>query len=345
MIAYYRSKGYEAQYGKEIEIDIKDLQEKSNALVNCNCDYCNKIMQIPYKKYTSVMSSKVPKIACIDCIDSKREDCVMATYGVKNVFELEETKNKIIQYYLDNFGVQYYTQTEEYKEKAISTNLQKYGTKNPSQNEDIKKAIINTCWQKYGFKSPKQSNIVKEKCRNNLLSKYGVPYAIEIPGVREKMALTLYKNQTVATSRQQKYIHSLFGGELNGVVSYYNCDIVLREEKVVWEIDFSGHDLLVKLGKLSREEFKQKEIVRNNQIKREGYRIVRIISRKDYLPSDEILLQMLQYARDFFEQNPKRTWLSFDIDKSCIYNAYHKETDVDNIQYYNYGKLHKIYKE
>ena len=98
----------------------------------------------------------------------------------------------------------------------------------------------------------------------------------------------------------------------------------------------------IKLGTMTEEEFKRKEIIRSNYIQKEGFRIIRIISRKDYLPSDAVLLQMLQYARDFFVSNPERSWINFDIDNSCIYNAYHKESNSGLP--YDFGPLRKIKK-
>ena len=365
LIEYYRDKGYDAQWRKELIINVIDLTYGSKKAVKCNCDYCNDLIQIPYSKYCEVMSSEVPKIACKKCINIKREECVLNTYGVKNVFQLEEVKEKIIDNNIQKYGVSNYTQTEEYKKRKQETCLDRYGTKNPLQNEKIKEKVANTCYIKYGTKCPAQnqeiknkirktveqkygvssvllSEEVKSKIRNSMIKNWGVATPFESPEILKKAALTFQKNQTVATSRQQKYIYQLYGGEINGVVSHYNCDIVFREEKMIVEYDGGGHQLGVEFGTISEKDFKQKELIRDKEIKREGFRIVRIISRKDYLPSDTTLLQMLQYARDFFTQNPDRSWLSFDLDNNCIYNAYHKETDIDNILFYNFGKLRKI---
>ena len=341
-INYFRNKGYDAQWHKELVVDVNDLNENSKIKVNCNCDYCNNPIRITYQKYNQVMSSNVPKIVCKNCIKFKREESNMITYGVKNTFELEETKNKIKKYFLENYGVENYAQTKECKEKFVSTCLQRYGVEHPLQNKEVRDKLENTCMQIYGTKFSSQSPKVKETYKNNMAKKYGVNYPMQLPEVKRKSAVTFAKNQTVSTSKQQIYLHSLYGGELNGVVSHYNCDIVFREDKQIIEYDGGGHFLGVKIGIDSTEDSQKKEMIRDKQIKSEGFRIMRIISRKDYLPSDSILLQMLQYARDFFTQNPQRSWISFDIDSSRVYNAYHKGSE-GGIPY-DFGSLRKIKK-
>ena len=71
--------------------------------------------------------------------------------------------------------------------------------------------------------------------------------------------------------------------------------------------------------------FEKKELYRNVAIKREGYKQMRIISSKDLLPSDTILLQMLQEAKQYFSQYPNHSWIEFNIDTSTIRNAENPE--------------------
>jgi hypothetical protein len=62
-----------------------------------------------------------------------------------------------------------------------------------------------------------------------------------------------------------------------------------------------------------------------------------IISSKDKLPSDEILLQMLDKAVNYFNSTT-HSWIEFDIDNFTYRNA--QEGTVS----YDYGKLRKIKK-
>ena len=148
----------------------------------------------------------------------------------------------------------------------------------------------------------------------------------------------MYKNNTQKTSKQQFYLHNLYGGELNYPIKYYDVDICLLDEKIAIEYDGSGHELNVKLGRMTQEEFNQKETIRNIIIKKEGYKQIRIISSKDLLPSDKILLKMLSIAKEYFNTT-SHTWVNFDIDNSRIINAENK--DINGV-FINYGELRKI---
>lgn len=105
------------------------------------------------------------------------------------------------------------------------------------------------------------------------------------------------------------------------------------------EYDGGGHFLEIEIGKVSQEEFDNKELVREKMIRQEGCKIIRIISRKDNLPSDEILLQMLSDAKQYFSDYPEHSWINFDIDNGIVRNAEHKDGSP-----YFYGELRKIKK-
>lgn len=343
-ISYYKNKGYNAVWHQELEVNVSDLSDNSGIIIEAQCDYenCKCIEKIRYSKYTKNLKENNGFFYCKNCWSKRLPLKIQELYGVDNISKLENIKDKKCQTLLKNYGAKYPLQSPEIRERIRNTCNQKYGTTNIAELDAVKEKRKKTNFEKYGHEEIARSPVIRAKAKQTNMERYGYEYISQVPDIAKRIKETFYKNQTVATSTQQKYIYQLYGGELNGVVSHYNCDIVFRDEKLIFEYDGGGHLLGVKIGTNSIEESRQRELIRDKLIKSEGYRIVRIISRKDYLPSDTTLLQMLQYARDFFAQNPKRTWLSFDIDNSCIYNAYHKETDVDNIQYYNYGKLHKL---
>lgn len=221
--------------------------------------------------------------------------------------------------------------------KSEKTNFSKYGTYHYSTTLECKEKIKNTCLSYYGTNcASKNEEIKKKTCMTNI-KRYGVPYTQQSPEVKEKANETLCKNGTQKTSKQQLYLHSLYGGKLNYPISYYAADICFPEEKLVIEYDGGGHDLRVTLGRLTQEEFNQKEIIRDNIIKREGYKIITIISNNDKLPSDQVLLQMLQDARSYFSNYPQHSWCEYNISTSTVRNAEHKEGIP-----YNYGELRAI---
>lgn len=202
------------------------------------------------------------------------------------------------------------------------------------------KCMYNTkqsTFSKYGVDNYSSTLECRKKVRNTCLEYYGVDNCAKSIKVREKINETLCKNGTQKTSKQQLYLCSIYGGELNYPISHYATDICFPKEKLIIEYDGGGHDLSVRLGKITQEEFNQKEIIRNSVLKKEGYKQMRIISSKDLLPQDSILLQMLSDARNYFSNYPNHSWIEFNIDTSTIRSAEYK----DGV-YYDYGNLRTI---
>lgn len=191
--------------------------------------------------------------------------------------------------------------------------------------------------EKYGVKSPAQLEEVRERMKKTTLERYGVENISQSSTIREKVNATLCNNHTQKTSKQQIYLHNFYGGEINFPIKYYAADICFPEENLVIEYDGGGHNLRVTLDILTQEEFDKKEIIRSKYIKSKGYKQMRIISLKDKLPSDCVLLKMLEDSRTYFTTYPNHSWITFSVDNNLVYNAEHK----DGIPY-NYGKLRNI---
>ena len=360
---HYRERGYSFNFGDEIKVSIEDLPLGSHAIIQCSCDYCGTIINKPYYEYNEIMKGLLPKIACKNCksqkereicilkygvdniskiieVKEKKKELALEKYGVENVFQSEEVKDKIRQGNLEKYGYEYTGEVPAFIEKRKSTCIERYGFETPSKNKEVSKKARITCLEKYGVEYTLQSPIVQAKGIVTNLTKYGVSHPSQSNIIKEKIAKSLYVNSTQKASKQQKYICDLFKGILNYPCGPYSLDIVIDNFDI--EYDGSGHRLSVDLGNINDINFLQKNIARDRVVKSVGFRIIRIISRKDYLPSDTILIQMLQYARDFFALNPERSWISFDIDNNCIYSAYHKESS--SRLPYDFGPLRKIKK-
>ena len=335
--SYYKKTGKEYVYdfNKTIIVKVSDLHKKSNVHIDVLCDMCGEnIISVRYADYNKVIKNS-NNYVCKTCSYIKGLQTNINRYG-EHYFKTDEFKEKRKQFCLNKFGVENPMQNKEIMEKAHSTNLKKYGYINPSQVPEFKEKARLTTLEHFGVDYASKNEEIKEKTRMTNLQKYGVEYTLQSPEVRAKLNETLCKNGTQKTSKQQLYLHSLYGGELNYPISYYATDICIPEEKLVIEYDGGGHDLRVTLGRLTQEEFDQKEIVRNNVIKRQGYKIITIKSKFDKLPSDSTLLQMLSEAREYFSKTDHH-WCTYDIDKSLLFNAEHK----DGIPY-SYGELRTI---
>lgn len=352
-IEYYKNLGYEIpvkkasestrkrhgkdfvyDLGKTMNIKIEDLPKNSGAKVEVLCDICKEnIISVKYADYNKVME-RTGSYVCRPCSYKKRDQTNLEKYGSKSYLGTKECKQKTEEIMIERYGVPHYTQTQEYREKYHNTCVKRYGE---SYNKHFREKAINTLYENTGYAHAMQNPVIKDMVKNTNLKKYGVVCTLQVPEVREKVVKAFYENSSVATSKQQRYICNLYNGILNYPVRYYNVDVYLPNDRMTIEYDGSGHLLGVFTGDMTMEEFNQREIIRNTVIKKEGYKQMRIISSRDYLPSDDTLLQMLQCAKDYFYQYPSHSWIEFNIDTFTLRNAEHKDGIL-----YDFGKLRRI---
>lgn len=340
-ISYYKNKGYNVKWHENLEVSVNDLPNNSNVIILAKCDNpeCQHEHEIHYSKYTKNTKENNGKYFCKDCWSSRLSLIINELYGVNNISQLDYIKKQKKDTCYSHFGVEYYLQSEELKEKMYDTCEKRYNTRNIAELESVKQKRRETCLIKYGYDNPLMNPEIKQKSYETNIRKYGTPFVSQVPEIKKKASETMNKNQTCSTSRQQIYLHNLYGGELNGVIAYYNCDIVFRSEKFITEYDGGGHYLSIEFGDETLTEFNQRELIRDKLIKRQGYKIMRIISRHDKLPSDEILLSMLSAAQTYFITT-EHTWIEYDIDNQTVRNALNKEG-----VFFDYGELRTIKKE
>jgi len=257
-------------------------------------------------------------------------------YNVDNISQVDEIKKKKVITSLKNYGVEYPMQTDEIKEKFIETNFVRYGVNNYTQTEEYKERAKITNQNKYGVDWFIQSNDIHEKAEQAFLNKYGARCSVLVPQIKDKILKSLYKNNTAPRSIQQEYLSNLYNYELNYLVDNCFLDMANINEKIYVEYDGSGHDLSIRLGRMTQKQFDIKEINRGYYLAKLGWKRINIISQKDKLPSDNTLLLMLDYAKDYLLTN--HSWIKFDIDNHKIITSQYK-INVD------FGKLRKITKK
>ena len=247
-----------------------------------------------------------------------------------NVKDLKENSHVDILVECDYCKNQYYVRKDAYfkqKENDINKDCCKKCT-------HVKNKELNLL--RYGVENQYQRPEIIEKIKNINIEKYGVNHPMKNKEIQIKSMQTMSRNNGVQTSRQQLYLSKLLDWKLNYLdktTKYYSLDMAIKEEKIFLEYDGSGHDLQVKFGNLTVEEFKQKEIIRCLILKREGWKEIRIKSLTDKIPSDSIIFNMIEYAKTYL--NSGHSWIHFDIDKSIV-----KSNLFEN--HYDYGKLRKI---
>lgn len=327
-------------YGVENPSLSKELQEK--------------------RKQTFIDRYGVENPLMVKEIKEKAQQTIFERYGVENVSQNKDIQDKRIQTFMDRFGVIAPLQNKECFEKLKQTNMEKYGVEFVSQLEEVKQKARQTSLEKFGVDNPSKSEEIREKVKNTNLERYGVEYLLSLPSFHEhsrevdmerygvyhhlqnpeilaKQKETFYKHGTCPTSKQQNYLHKIYGGELNSPFVMYNLDIYLPYDRINIEYDGSGHRLSCELGYITEEEFRRKETIRNITVKKAGIKQMRIISTTDKLPSDTVLLQMLQDTRTYFSDYPEHSWIEFNLDNSTLRNAEHKSGTP-----YNFGPLRTI---
>jgi len=202
-LKYYKEKGYENIQNKDIiEINVTDLSRYSRELITIKCDNCDTIKTIRNCDYMVVYNKK-NKYFCSKCRTESIKCGVKNKYGVDNVFQLTEVKEKMKKTNLKNLGVEYPTQNKEVFEKTKKTNKEKYGSEFIMQNKDLLNKQQNTNLEKYGTKYSFQNNEVKEKILNTNIKKYGASHPFKNKDVINKSILT--KSNNLISNKYSEY--------------------------------------------------------------------------------------------------------------------------------------------
>jgi len=342
---WYIDKGY-IYNGKclsEFEVNVEDLPPQSTHVVKVLCDYCKEtIVEKPYYRY--INENKVTFKDCCGnpiCQNKKREETMINLYGVRNAQELEETKIKTQKTNLEKYGCVNVFQSQSFRLKQKETLQKKYGVDNVSQIEFVKRKKMEKALKKYGVKYTLQSKAIRKRIAETNIKKYGFKTPNQNEIIKKKALKALinskYKNGTAPYSRQQKYLQIILNGELNYPFNN-KCwiDIALPEEKLAIEYHGSGHNLSVVLGQTTQEEFDRKEMKRNYLLLSSGWEIIIIKSDCDYLPSDNVIFNLVELAKSYF--NTGHSWIKYDIDNSKIITSQFEK-------YFDFGELRKIKKD
>lgn len=249
---------------------------------------------------------------------SKKEKTTFDRYGVKHAMQNKELLNKRTENFLYKYGVENPMHVTEFKNKAKETNIERYGFSSPLKNEDIQKKLVETNRDRYGYDYVSQVPEIREKQIKTLISKYGGKSALCSPEIKEKVNKTLMGNGNMKASSQQRHIHSIIGGKLNYLESRSSLDIAFPKEKIYFEYDGGGHNLDVKIGKITQDDFDKKEQKRYFRLLDSGWKCIRMITPDDKLPTDEEIKSFIEGC-----------YLDFEKDSSlCSIRWYTKENKI-----------------
>lgn len=119
-----------------------------------------------------------------------RKKTLQQKYGVTNISQLKEIKDKKKQTTLKNYGVENPAQSSEIKNKMKETCLEKYGVESTNSLSSKKDKIKRTIQEKYGVENIMQVFNVQEKQKQTCMEKYGVDNAIKNKEIKDKKEQT-----------------------------------------------------------------------------------------------------------------------------------------------------------
>ena len=273
-------------------------------------------------------------------IQDKIKDTWQKKYGenIINPFQVESVREKSKQTWQENHG-KYITspfQLESVREKSKQTWLKNYSVNNPMQCKEIQDKAKATCQEKYGGNAPTCSEEIQNKVKATNLERHGVEYPTQNEEIKNKVLDSYQFNRTGPSSRGQRYINYILNGTLNKHICDSLVDIYMEKENIIIEYDGSGHFLGDKMnGNIyPTKESLLYEKEREDKIINNGYRMIRFIATKDRIPSDEVILNLIEGFK-----NSDFKVIRINFEEGTI------DRDYDEKWYCNFGKLRKITKE
>ena len=344
--------------GKESKICYKVFIEnrKKGILVSCKSNSCaNK-----KREDTCIKKHGVKHVMQLEEVKDKIKDTNLKRHGCENPMQNKEIQNKakntcIKRYNVDNpskaqeikdkkkntcqlhFKCDWSFQNKEVRERSIKTWQKNYGEGiiNPGQAQAVKDKIKATWKNNYGkgIENPFQVESVKEKSKQTMLKNHGVESPMQSEEIKNKVLSSFQFHGTGPSSRAQRYINYILNGTLNKHICGSLADIYIEKENIVIEHDGSGHFLTDKFNgnETPTKESLLYEKEREDKIINNGYRMIRFIAAKDRIPSDEVILNLIEGFK-----NSDFKVIRINFEEGTI------DRDYEEKWYCNFGKLRNI---
>lgn len=252
-------------YGVENAFQLKYIQEKAK---QTQIDKYGTLYSKTDERKEKIRNTNLNRYGVVaplqnESIKEKVRQTNIIKYGVENVFQLEEIQEKLRNTLLERYGVEYISQTDLFKESFKKTSLEKFGVEHPFQNEEV-----------------------KEKIKETNLERYGFACALQNPEIKKKQMDSFFKNGTTPTSSQQLFIYEIlkekgYNVELNYPLGNVFLDVALFIGEIKIDVEYDGwywHKGR-EIEDRRRDEF----------LKSQGWKILRIKSRRALPTHDEIL--------------------------------------------------------
>ena len=221
---HYSILGYkDIKKGNKLFVRVEDLPQISPYKVNVKCDICGKEKRISYFSYTRNIK-KYNLYTCAKCATIKIKKTNLEKYGVENVFQSKEIKNKIKKSNLVKYGVEYTSQTKKSRDKFKLTNISRYGVENIMQT-------------KFGFEKQQKNSFLLKKHNTGLYYR----------GSYEKDFLDFCSKNNIKIQNGKRFEYII-----NNKKHYYFSDFYYTQANLIVEIksDYTyNNDLEINLLK------------------------------------------------------------------------------------------------
>ena len=337
-------KTWQEKYGENITSpsQVESIKNKIKATnlerYGHECAFGSKEIQDKIKKnWQEKYGENITNPGQVQVVKDKIKKTWQEKYGenITSPSQVESIKNKIKATNLERYGHECTLQSEEVKKKAKKTMIKRYSTENPIQNKEIKNKIKTTNLERYGSESPFGSKEIQNKAKKTWQEKYGenITNPFQVEDIKNKILSYFQFNGTGPSSRAQRYINHILNGTLNKHICGSLADIYIEKENIVIEHDGSGHFLTDKFNgnKTPTKESLLYEKERENKIISNGYKMIRFIAVKDRIPSDEVILNLIEEFK-----NSDFKVIRIDFEEGTI------EKDYKEKWYCNFGELRKI---
>ena len=220
--------------------------------------------------------------------------------------------------------------------KREDTCTKKYGVKNVVQSQEVQNKMKDTNLERYGCENAMQNKEIQNKVKATNLERHGVENPMQCEEIKNKTLSSFQFNGTGPSSRAQRYINHILNGTLNKRICGSLADIYMEKENIIIEHDGRGHFLN---DKMNGNTFPTKESLlyekeREDKIINNGYRMIRFIATKDRIPSDKVILNLIE---EFKNSDFKVIRINFE--EGTI------EKDYKEKLCYDFGELRNIAKE
>ena len=190
-LPFYKKKlNKDLKIGDLIEINISELTNGSKVEVSAICDFCENELIIQYCLYNKSFIKNGTFACSKKCAAIRTKQVLMEKYGVSNISQVPEVKERIKERNLEKWGTEYYFSSDIAKDKNKEIFIEKYGVDNPLKSELVKEKMIKTNLEKWGVEWTLQNKEIRERGKITNLEKWGTETPSKNQEIKDKIIKT-----------------------------------------------------------------------------------------------------------------------------------------------------------